>query len=364
MNPKIDSFHFRIDHVDPLGQGVHKEDGKITFIPKTLPGETGKARILKSRKGVRFAKMQTLARSSQHRVQPECPHFEQCPGCDYLHTDYEIELLFKQNALKKYFQKIIFDWEKLQVLPAPHRTGYRNRIQLHYRKNQIGLIDSQTGGLVEIPECAVIQDHLRPALNRLYADRFWPKGHPPEGHCELYAQQGRVQITWNQAYAKGGFTQVNDTMNAQLRRAVSDVTPAMKSSTLLDLFSGNGNLSDMIHKTRTIKRVMVDNSPQDKRPDFIRLDLFSPSALRTFEKQSPLNFFDLILLDPPRKGFPFLNDWVTRYRPEHLIYVSCHPGTLARDMESLQQPYEISDLMLIDLFPGTRHFETLASIRL
>ena len=90
---------FHIDHLDPLGQGVYKNDNKINFIAKTLPGESGVAKVLKSKKGVAFATIEELAVTASNRIDVNCPHYAKCPGCDYLHTDYQSEISYKQSAL-------------------------------------------------------------------------------------------------------------------------------------------------------------------------------------------------------------------------------------------------------------------------
>lgn len=340
---------------------MDKNDGKITFIAKTLPEETGTAKIYKSKKGVRFAKLTGLKQRSEKRIVPECPHFEECPGCDYLHTDYETELEFKKTALKKTFQHLHFDWEKLEVFPAPRRTGYRNRIQLHYRENSLGLIDGLRDCIVEIPQCPIVCDPLRPALTTLYSNPHWRK-RGGEGHCELYFHQGEVHVTWNASYAHGGFSQVFDEMNVRLRDAVIDILKGKVATSVLDLFSGDGNLSDELVQNHGATRMRVDNTAGHPASDFVQLDLFSPEALRRFELKCAARRFDVMLVDPPRKGFPDLNTWLTHFRPETLIYVSCHPATLARDLGRIQRPHILSRLMLIDLFPGTRHFESVAAI--
>ena len=85
---------FKIDHMDPLGQGVYKSDDQVFFIPKTLPGEEGEFRINKKRKGVHFCSLAKLTSTSDQRITPVCPHFEECNGCHYLHTNYPEELKF------------------------------------------------------------------------------------------------------------------------------------------------------------------------------------------------------------------------------------------------------------------------------
>ena len=95
------SVEFEIDHMDPLGQGVSKKDGLITFVAGTLPGETGTAKVYKRAKGVQFARLETLDHVADNRVEPVCPHFNQCPGCQYLHTDYANELSYKKAVLQR-----------------------------------------------------------------------------------------------------------------------------------------------------------------------------------------------------------------------------------------------------------------------
>ena len=97
-----EKFTFLIEHLDPLAQGVDKTSDKITFIPKTLPDEVGIAEVKSSAKGVRFAKLVELSKKSQIRIKPECPHFDSCSGCDYLHTNYENEIIFKGKVLKRF----------------------------------------------------------------------------------------------------------------------------------------------------------------------------------------------------------------------------------------------------------------------
>jgi 23S rRNA (uracil1939-C5)-methyltransferase len=97
---KID---FRIEHIDPLGQGVSKAEGSVTFIKKTLPNETGTATIYSEKKGVSFAKLDEIKDSSPDRITAECVHFYSCNGCDYQHTTYEKELEFKKAALTRHY---------------------------------------------------------------------------------------------------------------------------------------------------------------------------------------------------------------------------------------------------------------------
>jgi 23S rRNA (uracil1939-C5)-methyltransferase len=352
--------------MDSLGQGVSKIDNKPCFIPKTLPGEQGTATLTKASKGVMFAKLSTLDLTAGNRDVPQCKHFDSCPGCHYLHTDYQSELLYKQQALQHHLNRLEAKIPAIHVSPAEERLGYRNRIQLHYRHKYIGMMDGVTNHVVEIPECQAIDDRLRSTLDTLYSDKSWTEERGEQGHCEIYLTSEGVNLTWNQPYAHGGFSQVNQAMNAVLKAAVHDQLKNDDGGLLRDLFSGEGNLSDsIVENNESSVRVMVDYAPERVNQEslsFVHLDLFSDSALRTFKARSEHQQFDVLLVDPPRKGFPNLFQWVKAFKPKKLIYVSCNAATMVRDLQQLPGKHLIDHIGLIDLFPGTYHYETLVTV--
>ena len=149
------TVEFEIDHIDPLGQGVSKTDGVITFIAGTLPGESGTATVYKRAKGVQFARLDTLTRAAENRIEPICPHFKTCPGCQFLHTDYESELSYKKAALARHLVNLEIGEGEIEVVSAPHRLDYRNRVQLHYRHQYIGMLDTVANEVLEIPRCKI-----------------------------------------------------------------------------------------------------------------------------------------------------------------------------------------------------------------
>ena len=370
--PGLQKHQYRIEHMDALGQGVCKQNGAITFIAKTLPDESGMARIHKRSKGVQFATSESIGEQSAQRIEPECVHFKQCPGCHYLHTDYSTELGFKQDALIKIMQPLLqsghLSEDAISVIAAPKRLSYRNRMQLHYRHKYIGLVDAATDQVIEIPNCKMIRPELQNDFDALYSDKSWADSHQGKGHCELYLDESGIKQTWNSSYAEGGFTQVNDAMNTVLKQIVSDEVASTNNSKqplnrLLDLFSGNGNLSDdaVIKDNDALPRVMVDIAANEHN-DYLQIDLFDEAALKRFKKLSAATQFDGVLIDPPRKGFTALGDWVKAIKPKKLIYVSCNAATMARDLRALEGKFTIDKLLLVDLFPSTYHFEAVACL--
>lgn len=357
--PKLTFF---IESLDALGQGVHKEAGQINFIAKTLPGESGTARITSQKKGVRFAQVEKLDQLAENRIEPVCPHFSTCPGCAYLHTDYESELAYKKSALQQLLHHLPAALPEIELTPAPERLHYRNRVQLHYRHKYIGILDGDNDQILEVPNCKLPHPSLQNAIMALYENKDWSREHQGSGHCEIALVDGKVQQVWDQPYAHGGFTQVYGAMNSVLKAEVARHAETVKPRVLLDLFSGNGNLSDEIVHNGTTQRHMIDMTDYT-HPDFTRLDLFDEQALSQFKKRTSLKKVDVMLVDPPRKGFPNLADWVACYKPDVLVYISCNAATMARDLKNLSGRYSIEHLQLLDMFPATKHFETLAVIK-
>ncbi|NOR21053.1 MAG: hypothetical protein GQ538_13310 [Xanthomonadales bacterium] len=358
------TIEFEIEHIDPLGQGVSKKGGSITFIAGTLPGETGTASVYKRAKGVQFGRLQKLDQPAPNRKEPDCPHFDQCPDCQFLHTDYTSELEIKKTALLRHLGKLGIEEGVIELVPAPRRLAYRNRVQLHYRHKYIGMLDTVANQVLEIPQCKIIRQELQPEFDQLYKGE-WTGDHPGHGHCELYYQSGQVKLSWNEEYSHGGFSQVYEEMNLELQTRVQKLIEAASASSLLDLFSGHGNLSEAYAGSGG-ERVLIDsyseNSESPKSENFHQMDLYSEQTLPNFIRKVGAKNFDTILIDPPRRGFPALDSWVRKIKPEHMIYVSCNPASLAWDIHNLTAKFRVKSIQLLDLFPATSHFETLIAL--
>ena len=357
---------FEIESIDPLGQGVSKKDETITFVAGTLPGESGVATLYKRSKGVQFARLQSLQQTADNRVEPDCPHFDQCPGCQYLHTDYGSELTYKKATLERYLGTLGVTGESIDVVPAPRRLGYRNRVQLHYRHKYIGMLDTVKNEVLEVPQCKIMRPELQEAFNNLYQGE-WIQDHPGHGHCELYFKSGEVSLSWDDSYAHGGFSQVFEEMNQTLQDRVQAQLKALEVRHLLDIFSGSGNLSDAFVRSGG-DRLMIDNysntSGSDKLENFYQMDLYDNQTLPNFIRRAGTSDFDTLLIDPPRRGFPGLDNWVKKIKPRYVLYVSCNPASLARDLRGLNTRFRFKTVQLLDMSPATAHFETFVVLQM
>ncbi|MCT4642102.1 MAG: hypothetical protein N4A33_07350 [Bacteriovoracaceae bacterium] len=346
-------INFLIDHIDPLGQGVFKQQSDIYFIPKTLPGESGIAIVYRSKKNIHFAYVDKINQESSYRIKPDCLHFEKCNGCQFLHTDYNTEINLKEIT----FQRMLYQvkHKAFETIKAPKRTNYRNRIQLHYNKNksQIGFINPRTKQISSSTYCLMPNERLQENYDKLI--QSWQKEapkNPNKGHVEIYEKENRVIKTWNSKYATGGFSQVFDHMNTKLNNIVSHHLDFHLDT--IDLFGGKGNLSQAIDSH---KKVIIDYYTHKTNDNQFHIDLYQDHALKEFRKMSSQKF-EQFIVDPPRKGFSQLTQWAQFYQPKRIIYVSCHPATMIRDIKNLIG-YSVDQAYLLDLFPSTYHFEAL-----
>jgi len=357
---------FEIDHIDPLGQGVSKQVDTITFVAGTLPGESGVATVYKRARGVQFARLQDLQKTAGNRVEPECPHFDRCPGCQFLHTDYTSELGYKKTTLEHYLGAMGVTGSSIEVVAAPRRLAYRNRVQLHYRHQYIGMLDTVSNEVLEVPHCKIMRPELQAAFSQLYKGDWTPE-HPGHGHCELYYKSGEASIEWDKDYAHGGFSQVYEEMNLVLQGRVQAQLEELEVRRLLDVFAGSGNLSNAFASAGG-DRVMIDNysdpAGADNPENFFQMDLYDEQTLPNFTRRVGGTEFDTLLIDPPRRGFPGLNSWVRKIKPRHVFYVSCNPASLARDLRGLESRFRFKTIQLLDLFPATAHFETFVVLQM
>jgi 23S rRNA (uracil1939-C5)-methyltransferase len=360
---KKQKLRFIIDHIDPLGQGVFKENDQIYFIPKTLPEEEGEFEVIQSRRGVNFGSLNALSKESPKRIVPECPHFNECPGCHFQHTDYETELELKKSSFERMLRSIEFDCP-IETVKSSSRFGYRNRIQLHYdlKRKEIGFFDAKKKRIIKISNCIIAVKEVKQALDILLKDDLWIKQAKKtkkfKGHVEIYLHQGVVKVNWNQKYAEGGFSQVNQDTNDIFRNGLKETIGDVAS--VLDLFAGDGNLSNLIEfNSRKCIDIYTD---ERQNKEFISLNLFEDNALKDFQKKSDVKKFDTFLIDPPRSGFKHIKSWCDQYEPNKIVYVSCGPQTMIRDLKNLEGSYKITKIQMIDFFASTFHFEACVTL--
>lgn len=358
MNKKIP---FKIEYIDNLGQGVSKINGKITIVPKSLPGEEGVATVELEKPKIEFTNLFEIHAASPKRIGPTCIHYNDCQGCHFLHTDYKNETNLKKQAYARLFKKW-FSANDIKYISANERLGYRNRVQLHYNlsEKKIGFIKNDS--ITQVPNCQIAKPEIQEQIKSLYQNEKWLEMGLKKnvGHIEIYQKDKEVLISENHSYAAGGFSQVNESMNQALIREVHNKKPE-NAKYILDLFGGSGNLTKQLKE----KTLVVDSFPftpyLEAHQEFLDLNIYSKNALKILKSHisAPI---DWLILDPPRSGLRNLNQFLEVLSPREVTYISCGPQNQVRDLSKLPKNYTIKEIIFVDLFPSTYHLETIVHI--
>jgi 23S rRNA (uracil1939-C5)-methyltransferase len=408
------------------GAFLARDEGKAVFVPLTLPGEQARVRIVEDKRSHAVAEAEEIVAASADRIAPACRHFGVCGGCSYQHATYEAQLAFKQAILRETLERAkVAAPDRIEVLYG-EPWGYRNRIRLAFDANgNPGYRGRRSHAVVPIAECAIAAPLLvsaalavgaivgelpsaaRPTEVSLFCDKdetallagFFASGaakFPLEQVCSELATQipqlagaeyvaegrdgkpaktvarwGAASLTYQAAgfgyrVDHGAFFQVNRWLVDEL---VDRVTAGQQGSLAWDLFAGVGLFARRL--AGGFSRVLaVESSPASTAALAHNLAGKSASAI----KSTTLDFLrranraerpDLVVLDPPRTGLDAEPaKLLAKIAAPSVVYVSCDPATLARDLRALvESGYAIESLTLADLFPQTFHLESIVRLR-
>jgi tRNA/tmRNA/rRNA uracil-C5-methylase (TrmA/RlmC/RlmD family) len=355
------------------GEGVGRIDEFVVFVPFVITGETVTAVITEVKKNFARAKLVRVVTPAPERIAPECRYFGACGGCQYQHIDYAAQLRYKHKQIADLFERVgKISPDKVQpVLPCPSPYGYRNRIMIRSQWNGpakrlvIGFIRGDNNFVEDIEECKISE----PALNeQIRAVRANP---PPKGGIKVVL---RVQPE-NWAVPESSFFQNNFFLLPKLVETVRAFLQAGGSRLLIDLYCGVGffgiEAADVVdlfigveYDQLAIKAARQNATVRGiANGEFVtaKVEEVLPELLKKFSPEKTS-----VILDPPRKGcWPETLELLRQTRPAQVIYVSCHPATMARDLNILcaDGVFELSCVQPLDMFPQTQHVECVADLR-
>ncbi|MDB6037086.1 MAG: methyltransferase, TrmA family [Verrucomicrobiales bacterium] len=356
------------------GEGVARLNDFVIFIPFVLVGEEVDVEITELKKRFARARLLAVIRPSPDRVDPLCPYFGECGGCQYQHMAYPMQLTVKHKQISDLFERVGgFERAAIRpVVPCPQPYYYRNRIMIRSQWDKfkqglnIGFIRNDNRLVVDIEECKISE----PEINRqILHVRQNP---PPKGGIKVVL---RVPPPgWE--VPRDSFFQNNFFLLSKLVAAVRECIEESKFEYLLDVYCGVGffgiEAADLVKAFVGIEldRLAIRSAQRNasergiKNGEFI--DARVEEALPALLLRYPANR-SAVLIDPPRTGAPpEALELLRTVRPTRIIYVSCHPATLARDLNILCQNavYELVRLTPLDMFPQTQHIECVADLRL
>ncbi|MEP6778141.1 MAG: class I SAM-dependent RNA methyltransferase [Chthoniobacterales bacterium] len=332
------------------GKGVARNQGKAIFVPFTIEGEQISANIAREKKHFAEGELLEVVAASPNRVAPECPYFGRCGGCSYQHISYEHQLEIKARQVEQAMRRIgrLAEPPMRPIIPSPRPYGYRNRITVHAQDNVVGFYRRDVHELIDIKVCPISVPEVNEALTRLRA------GHVRDGHYTLRAQRGsRI------------FAQTNDDVAV----AMADVVSASLASggrLLIDAYCGSGffakRLVDRFDRVVGIDwdRFAIAAAKGNIRENEMYIAGDVGAELRLQLDQAELAS-TAVIVDPPATGLsPDVRQALLDLSPKSLIYVSCNPPTIARDIAALQRQFDVESITPADMFPQTAEIEVVA----
>lgn len=329
------------------GAGIARHEGRVVFVPFTIPGETVRARVTAIHRSWVRADVAGIVKAAPDRVQAPCPWFGRCGGCAYQHMAYPRQLEIKTHQVAEALRRIgKFSSPPVEpTRPSPLEYGYRNRITVHVEPPIIGFRGIDPRRLVDVSRCLLADGTVNASLGRLRSKkRLRPGPATLRSHPE-----------------HAGFRQVNDQAADILAGVVEEA--AGRGNLLIDAYCGAGFFAKRLRgqfskvlgidwDSRAIEAAQAHATPGEDYRAGDAAELL-PEALAGAPDA-------VVLLDPPAQGIAqAVIDTLLTAQPALLVYVSCDPATLARDLSKLAAAYRLVRAVPVDMFPQTASIETV-----
>ncbi len=362
-----------IDDIAFGGEGVGRVGEFVVFVPFVARGEKVEVELTDVKPRFGRARLLRVIEASAERVAPRCRYFGDCGGCQYQHLSYPEQLRVKHKQISDLFQRIGgFERALIEpVVPSPEPYGYRNRIMIRSQWDKfkqglnIGYIRADNRLVVDIEECQIAE----PALNQQIREvRRHP---PPKGGLKVVLRIAPDGWT----VPRDSFFQNNLFLLPKLVEAVRARLIDSGSRFLIDAYCGVGFFSvELSGAVESFAGVEVDTAAikaarqnaarrNAANGEFIagRAEELLPGLLGRFDPAGTT-----LILDPPRTGCPAeMLQTMISLQPAQILYISCHPATLARDLNVLcrENVFELKKIIPLDMFPQTQHVECVADLR-
>jgi len=435
-----------IEKLVPGGLGLGRlTGGKVVLVRYVLPGERVLVRERNRKKDFIFATLHEILTPSPDRINPPCPLYGHCGGCDLQHATYNAQILLKEEILAESLQRAaggIFPDPEISMhsaLASSEEFGYRQRIRLQVdEEGHYGFFRTGSHVLQAVSKCLLAGDTLNTVLQQLQSNdsftglvkqcnafellvnpdsndtlmllHFRRKPRPRDSflatdlvndtsglstilmqvegyglydplsqsfvskppHLSQTLSMGKLQKDLKLTWEVGGFCQVNLGQNKNLISLVLEMVKGGPHNRVLDLYCGYGNFSLPIAQIagtvvgidsqnaaiRSAKRNVILNTVHNCHFEKVQVEAGVTSLIAAGET------FNTVILDPPRQGAAAIVSMLPDLGAEQIIYISCNPATLARDLAILcPRGYTLSYLVPVDMFPHTHHMESVALLK-
>ncbi len=380
----------KIERIVPQGLGLGFAEKLTFFVPLTAQGDVVRVKINRTKGKIAFADITEIIEPSKDRIAPECAYFGRCGGCDFQHLRYSAQLDAKIAMLKDSLSRIgkIKYEPEIEIIPSPQPYAYRARAAWHLdtKRRKFGYYRRHSHDIIDVETCPILTEELQNTLTELRGEITWTDFYGKQVEIEAANAGAEVSIysdeiieptdeIWFDAagekylYSAHCFFQGNSSLIEKLiETAVGDA----KGEHALDLYCGVGLFTlPLARRFAKVSGVeggekaveFAERNIENARLENVEIHQQSVGEWLA-ENQSETKNADFILLDPPRTGAERETiESLLSIKPQTIVYVSCEPSVLARDLRILiDGGYEIEKMTALDLFPQTHHVETIVKL--
>ena len=387
----------KIDKLAHNFKGIAKVNDKVVFVEDVLPTEIVDVRIVKDKKHYSEGVSTNIIEKSSDRVDSICPYFKECGGCSTGYIKYDKALIYKKSIVKDIIKKYAGYDVDPEIISNYQEYKYRNKVTLKVLNGNLAYTKEGSNELININKCYLVNDNINNIISTLNnidltgLSEVIIRG-TDDIMVILYGDingsivinelkdkvssivlndkviYGKEYITINISKYKysiypRSFFQVNTDMISKLYDKVLEY--AGTSKTLTDLYCGAGTIGIYLAKNfDTVKgieinKAAIDSANLNKKINNINNISFECKGANEISNISS----DVVVVDPPRSGLDKKTiNTLLDSSSKKIVYVSCDPITLARDLNLLKEKYELKDITLFDMFPNTRHIETVCNL--
>ena len=385
-----------INKVDNKGRGIGYTSGKIVFVKNALPGEVVTLKNIKEHKKYITADIQNIVKKSELRNTPKCPYYDSCGGCNLMHVGIDYQEEYKEEKVKEILKKYANIKENVKFIKNNKELYYRNKVTLKVKNGEFGYYNDETHNFINVNNCLLVNNKINEFIKSNvikinngelvirvnYQDELLISIKSEEevtilndinkynvigvvlndkviyGTSFFYDYIGdfKFKVSYN------SFFQVNNYMASNIFMILKS---NLKGKNLLDLYCGVGTLGlslkdnfESIYGIEKIENAIIDAKENALINNCHNAHFYAGD---TYEVLKDINVsFDTIIVDPPRSGLnEETRDLIIKLKPDKLCYVSCDPFTLARDLNILNEFYDIEKINALDMFPNTYHVECI-----
>ncbi len=381
-----------IEKYAPPGNGLGFYQGKAVFVPQAVVGDRLLVQIEKEKKRYIIGSLSGVVEASLKRRKPSCPHYEKCGGCDLLQLSYADQLSLKQAMLEQVLTGA-GTLAPVTMIAVPRTTAYRHRAIFHIDQDsqQIGFLRRRSHKVVPVPDCPILAPGLQKLLaefsenSELFSSRISTcyalansRGEYAAIGCRGRFSQRNLKIlkniseTLHENYgfgefelAAGGFAQVNPQITAMIIKDL--ISHCADADVIAELYGGSGTLSLALATVAAQLTVYESDLAAAargrrnlKRNGFKNVRFIGGRV----EKSKLKANLDTLVVDPPRVGLsPAVVEMIGKSTAVKIIYISCNPATLARDisrLKAMSPNLTLKSIKAYDMYPGTTHLEVMA----